>query len=130
MTEPTDEELAEALRSIEGLPLGTRLIVRLAADRLCPRAEEYDFGDDPDKDPWVGEDGWIEWDGSGYSDNKDWLAPVPVGTILDVRYRDGKTLINIPAGETNLDTRLACGAYWKNEGAENDIIAYKIVGAP
>lgn len=61
--EPTNGELAEALRSIEDLPPGTRLIVRLAADRLSPRAEEYDFGDDPDNDPWVGEDGWIEWGG-------------------------------------------------------------------
>jgi hypothetical protein len=65
VTEPTNEELAEALRSIEGLPLGTRLIVRLAADRLC--AER---------------DGWIEWGGGD-------ACPVPNGAPVIVRHRDG-----------------------------------------
>lgn len=59
---PTNEELAEALRSIEGLPLGTQLVVRLAADRLSP-------------------DGWIEWNGGD--------CPVPPNTEILVKYRSG-----------------------------------------
>lgn len=67
MTDPTNEELAEALRSIEGLPLGTRLIVRLAADRLCDR------------------DGWITWNGGD--------RPVPLGTRVETQWSDGDSII-------------------------------------
>lgn len=52
---PTNTELAEALRSIEGLPLGTQLVVRLAAERLSPEVADRDE--------------WIKWSGG--------LCPVP-----------------------------------------------------
>lgn len=110
MTEITNKELSEALRAIEGLPLGARLIVRAAAERLAEGAD----GD------------WIEWDGSGYSDDDKWAAPVLTGTMLDVKYRDGETIYGIPAGEITDHDRYAYGAYWENEGAANDIVAYRL----
>lgn len=61
MTDPTNKDIAEALRSITDLPLGVSLILRLAADRLS--------------------DGWIEWKGGEY-------PPVRVGTPIYVRHRD------------------------------------------
>lgn len=63
----THTDLADALREIaDTLPLGSALIVRLAADRLTD------------------EDGWIEWEPDG-SD-----GPVlPTGTDVRIILRDG-----------------------------------------
>lgn len=64
MTKPTNTDIAAALREIaDTLPLGSALIVRLAAGRL---------GDG---------DGWIEW-GGGKSPVKDNVKVVR-------KYRDG-----------------------------------------
>lgn len=70
MTNPTNTDLAAALREIaDTLPLGSALIVRLAADRLG----EHDQG-------------WIEWTPDGSK------GPVfAKGTRVEVQLRDGTT---------------------------------------
>ena len=110
----TNTDLADALREIANtLPLGSALIVRLAANRLTTVAEG---------------DGWIEWDGSKYEkDTEDLFTPVPRGTLVDVRFRDGMVYERVEAGVSLTKPRDAAGAYWENEGATNDIIAYRIV---
>lgn len=73
VTNPTNTDLAAALREIaDTLPLGSALIVRLAADRLGEPAP-------------VG-DGWIEWDPDGPAN-----CPVPDGTMTEVKFDDGDT---------------------------------------
>ena len=52
---------------------------------------------------------WIEWHGGE--------CPVPAGTKIDVKFRDGKQSTNL-AGRWNY-----C---WENDGAAGDIIAYRI----
>lgn len=52
---------------------------------------------------------WIEWHGGE--------CPVPAGTKVDVKFRDGKQSTNL-AGRWNY-----C---WENEGGHWDIIAYRI----
>jgi len=69
VTNPTNTDLAAALREIaDTLPLGSALIVRLAADRLG-----------------VDTDGWIEW--KAFDGAK---CPVPDGTRTEVKFDDGK----------------------------------------
>lgn len=120
MTHPTNTDLADALREIANtLPLGSALVVRLAADRLTTGAEECI---DPD-------DGWIVWDGSKYEDGGDELfTPVAKGTLIDVRFRDDELYQSVSAGKSLPDKlRDAAGAFWRNEGEPNDIIAYRVV---
>lgn len=111
MTEPTNEELAEALRSIEGLPLGTRLIVRLAADRLCVEAG----------------DGWIEWDGQT---RPTIFKP---GQVVETRHRSGNEYLGQEAWPWDLwwdATKGGRHGYWVHDGSSSNIIAYRVVGAP
>lgn len=71
MTQPTNTDLADALREIANtLPLGSALVVRLAADRLG-----------------VDADGWIEWSAMTCS---NMAGPVSAGTLTRVRFRNGK----------------------------------------
>lgn len=66
-------------------------------------------------------EGFIAWHGGE--------CPVPKGTMIDVIYRDGAKLCNIPA-LTKLDSiREATWAFWDNDGATNDIVAYRVVQA-
>lgn len=60
---------------------------------------------------------WIEWFG-GY-------CPVPRGTLVDVTYRDGKTLNCLPADEIHYTARDASGSFWQHEDAPNDIVRYR-----
>lgn len=74
MTNPTNTDLAAALREIaDTLPLGSQLIVRLAADRL-------------------GEgDRWIEWD------YRTGVQPAFYrGQRIEVKFRNGDTDIDEP----------------------------------
>lgn len=103
MTEPTNEELAEALRSIEGLPLGTRLIVRLAADRLCPPVVIADG------------EGWIEWSGGE--------CPVDKEAIVECKFDI------YPRGPESGTAKYWRWETVHEEGWRN-IIAYRVVGAP
>lgn len=66
------------------------------------------------KGPWEGldADGWIEWKGGE--------CPVAKWTRVDVRYRNGQEVDNVPAG--------ANGAYnWDNDDNQYDIVAYRVV---
>lgn len=63
-------------------------------------------------------DGWIEWGGGE--------CPVPRGTLVDVRYRDGRQLNALSANDGTLNPRDASFVFWRNDGSENDIIAYRL----
>lgn len=70
MTNPTNTDLADALREIANtLPLGSALVVRLAADRLTTEADT---------------DGWIEWDAST-TDSMDGPR-LASDTVVEVRF--------------------------------------------
>jgi hypothetical protein len=68
--------------------------------------------------------GWIEWPGGE--------CPVPRGTVVEVRYRDGTVwagtavMVNVPPTAE----RCANSAFWRHDGWDNDIVAYRVVGAP
>ena len=55
------------------------------------------------------DDGWIPWAGGE--------CPVDPGTCLDVEYRDGEKVYNVPAGDCD----------WANMESDYDIIAYRVV---
>lgn len=114
MTNPTNTDLAEALREIaDTVPLGSALVVRLAADQLDTPARKAD----PVLD--LGH-GWIEWTG-GY------CPDLPLRTRVDVVHRDG-----------DIDTDGRMVAYWKDTSDDEnnwffsggndpaEIIAYRI----
>lgn len=54
-------------------------------------------------------DGWIEWKGGE--------CPVPQGTLVDIKLRDGRTVYDGNCG----------GFRWSHTGMTGDIIAYRIV---
>lgn len=62
--------------------------------------------------------GWIEWGGGE--------CPVTRGTLVDVRYRDGKQLNALSANYGTLNPRDASFVFWCNYGCEKDIIAYRL----
>ena len=59
--------------------------------------------------PQPDDDGWIKWEGGE--------CPVPEGTIVEVKFRDGDCEGGFPAGE----------AGWAHEWGTADIVAYRIV---
>lgn len=65
-------------------------------------------------------DGWIEWGGGE--------CPVPVGTLVDVKYRSGEINQHVKAAVLDnggsIDT--ACAVRWSRMDAEYDIIAYRL----
>ncbi|WAX16321.1 hypothetical protein KP591P3_00003 [Klebsiella phage KP591P3] len=63
-------------------------------------------------------DGWIEWGGGE--------CPVPRGTLVDVRYRDGEELFSLPADDLAPSSRDASFAFWRDSAQDNDIIAYRL----
>lgn len=65
------------------------------------------------------DDGWIEWGGGE--------CPAETGTLVDVRYRDGLELYALPANECQAGPRNAQRSFWRHEGMNNDIIAYRVV---
>ena len=62
-------------------------------------------------------EGWIEWGGGE--------CPVEEGTLVDVRYRDGQELSALPANDIATSSRDASHAFWRNDGNQNNIIAYR-----
>lgn len=64
-------------------------------------------------------DGWIEWSGGP--------CPVPVGTPVDVRYRDGEELYGLPANGFSPGWRDAQSSFWRHDSMKNDIVAYRVV---
>lgn len=61
---------------------------------------------------------WIEWTGGD--------CPVAKGTLVDVKYRDGHVERRLPANELHPSTRDASVAFWKNDGVDSDIVAYRL----
>lgn len=105
---PTNTDLAAALREIaDTLPLGSALVVRLAADRL-PADMEVLGEHDPDVDPWETGDGWFEWKSS--------MGKYPYGATVRVRFKDGS--------EHEDDDPY--GWSWQECGSSS-IIAYRVV---
>lgn len=62
-------------------------------------------------------DGWIEWGGG--------KCPVEKGTLIDVKWRDGKIDTEIPA-KIKLPSRDRQAIIWHHSGYELDIIAYRL----
>ena len=63
---------------------------------------------------------WIKWAGGA--------CPVPIGTMVEVRFRDGEHLGPVPAGVSLPGiTREANGNFWLNENMGGDIVAYRVV---
>lgn len=143
---PTNHELALALKEIAARPgnvLGDNLVLLLAADRL--REDWADVPaptiEVPQMPEFVGTlmnelptatvpdaGGWIAWDGSLFDpDTEAPYTPVPRGTLVDVRFRDGVKYERVPAGEILSENRDAASTFWKNEGQGNDIVAYRVV---
>lgn len=65
----------------------------------------------------VQESCWIEWFGGD--------CPVPRGELVDVVYRDGKTLYRLPADEIHCTARDASGSFWRHDGDPSDIVRYR-----
>lgn len=65
-------------------------------------------------------DGWIKWEGGE--------CPVEKGTLVDVKYRDGRKKYSLPAME-QIETPDAKRVYWINHSMGNDIIAYRLSDA-
>lgn len=66
-------------------------------------------------------DGWIEWGGGE--------CPVPTGTLVDVRYRNGEENHHVGAGIFFDDTGSnpdRNAEDWNNDGSPLDIIAYRL----
>lgn len=61
---------------------------------------------------------WIKWDGG--------VCPVPKGTDVEVKYRDGKTT----ACPALIETRGpdATESFWRHDGMTYDIVAYRVIG--
>lgn len=62
-------------------------------------------------------DGWIEWGGG--------KCPVEKGTLIDVKWRDGKIDTEIPA-KIRCPSRDRQAIIWHHAGHELDIIAYRL----
>lgn len=57
--------------------------------------------------------GWVEWSGGR-------AMPVAVGTLIDVRHRDGDVFEGTPAGGTHSHD-------WRHLNGDGDIMAYRVV---
>jgi hypothetical protein len=72
--------------------------------------------------PVTYQDGWIPWHGGE--------CPVRYGTLVDVRYRDGRTKLSLPALEDAEDSRDAEARFWEHDEFPSDIIAYRLHVTP
>lgn len=67
-------------------------------------------------------DGWIDWGGGE--------LPVEEGTLVDVRYRDGRENYHVAAGvwgsAAGGSLNGMCADEWSNTGHHNDVIAYRL----
>ena len=63
------------------------------------------------------EESWIEWEGGE--------CPVPRGELVDVVYRDAKTLYCLPADEIHCTSRDASCIFWRHDGDPSDIVRYR-----
>lgn len=60
-------------------------------------------------------DGWIEWKGGE--------VPVPEGTVVDLKTRDGDTVYESVVGESGNNTWYQ---FWSHDGDNREIMAYRI----
>lgn len=75
----------------------------------------------------------IETGDNFVADNESWIphtggkCPVKRGTLVDVKYRDGEVILQLPANtlvsEYNRD---ASSCFWEDESCDCDIIAYRV----
>ncbi|AWH14668.1 hypothetical protein [Aeromonas phage 62AhydR11PP] len=77
---------------------------------ILSRAEYFHLYPAPDAD------GWIEWGGGE--------CPVKMGTLIDVKYRDGHLQLGCRS-ESRCDTELYATTHSGNSGGISDIIAYR-----
>lgn len=64
-------------------------------------------------------DGWIDWGGGE--------CPVEKGTLVDVKWRDGRIDDGIPAKISHdLDSSKRNAISWRHHGSSHDIIAYRL----
>lgn len=70
-------------------------------------------------EPTAAEDGWIVWGGGE--------CPVPTGTQVFVRYRDGQEKGPLASNLESGEWRDASADYWENDGYRNDIVAYRLL---
>lgn len=65
--------------------------------------------------------GWIEW-------APVINCPVARGTLVEVKYRDGGVAGPFPALENVKEAHRDAGdAFWKEDGLNNDIVAYRLI---
>lgn len=85
----------------------------------CDGCDEYNewLAEQPEQSSLEAGITWIEWKGGE--------CPVPKGTLIDVRYRDGAEKSNIPALYIK-DGRDASESFWENDAMAEDIIAYRV----
>lgn len=69
--------------------------------------DEFEFGQQE-------VDSWIPWNGGE--------CPVPAGTLVDVKHRDGGEYTSLKARKNGYASSL----HWNNDGMTGDIIAYRI----
>ena len=71
-------------------------------------------------EPQADADGWIPWSGGE--------CPITTGTVVDVKYRNGAIGAGLPANIHIVSSKDHAGpAYWRADGMQNDIIAYRII---
>ena len=61
---------------------------------------------------------WIDWSGGD--------MPVPRGTLVDIRCRDGEVFHSQPAGQDAGPYR-SHASHWAHTGSFSDIVAYRVV---
>lgn len=100
--------LAQLEQAVRGVTLNT-----LTAEAQAAR--EYDVKE-------ADADGWIPWDGMERE------CPVPDGTPVIVKYRNGECKGPFPANKNSVAIGNDAGpAYWRHDNQSNDIIAYSVV---
>lgn len=94
---------------------------RTASGWLCRDCGDYNG---PDAKVEADNDGWIEWHGG--------QCPVPFGTKVDVKFRNGKVYQNkqawgsVDVGKGVDSVSEAGSAFWRKDNSDRDIVAYRI----
>lgn len=93
---------------------GRRLVLqekaaRISAEAAPATAEQSSVAD---------EDGWIKWGGGE--------CPVDAGTAVDVRYRNGKVAMNVPALQRRWFGSRCADSWGRIGGHGGDIVAYRL----
>jgi len=104
----TPETLADEIAD------GHKYVVGPVEGAHCPIATEEDK-------PAADEDGWTPWDGKGE-------MPVPIGTPVDVKHRNGDICTGCKAGTRQSDDESPGFAeVWTHHDSDGDITAYRLI---